>query len=497
MSDINNKEKEAEDKMNLNVEESKKSTPFVLAKILFNQGALLFSNLWKTYINYSKNNKKERKHKEYKEIFDGLGEMPKINFDGDVAANKRYFLEYMTDIGEKFRKAGVVDGEFGQKNYAVVDVIQTRVLQIRAYLEALFRGEFDKANVERKIKEDIYKTANNDCKEYAKHVDEIQEKSTKNFKNFSFLLGFTYLVIALFLIAADIPLAYKLTGDGFRLEFANAILMAVGLALSTIYIKIYYDEFVGAPIEEAVTRFKNLKDVEDSDIKKIKWSWRRKVVIKTMILLLSIVTILVLGIYRFEFYKKTELGNIKSDELQSVLAGDWTQAAFILVTLLFPIIGGVCASLGISNIQNFVESKKTIWKAYWKNKKKLNTLENWQNAIKSYETSKSYLNWCKVQLPKKDFLESKNSSTESIDRANAENKPPDIEEVGDFVKDYTMYFLSCYTHGYERGLTLSNLKKDIITKAIDFRRRMIAQKTAKATLKTTTEELYETLKTQI
>jgi hypothetical protein len=413
----------------------------------------------------------------YRETFDGIGEMPDIKVESDVVSTKKFFLEYMTRIGERFRLAGEVDGTVEQKNYAIMDIIKTRVLQIQAYLESTFRGEYDRADGDVINKQQIFENANVEYDSQKQYASELKDRYRRNYKEFSRSMGWIYLIAAILLVAADYPLALKLTRDGFQLvEWWATPLMSVGLALCTLYIKIYYDEFVGSAVEHSVTRFTGLAGIgERSDISKVKRSWWGKSLIKTLILGLSLGTIITLGFFRFQVYEPVLKAAVSDPSDYSNYVNSLTKAAFIMITLLFPLIGGVCASLGFDRLQNNREDRTIDEKSKKKEETKLRASNDLEDAKKRRRVCLSYLKWCGKNVD--DLVNGNFDDTNS-----------------DFVDDYTLYFLSCYTHGYERGMTLNNLEKDTFTKADEFRKRIIAQKTTKITQTITPEDFYENLK---
>lgn len=416
----------------------------------------------------------------YKAIFVGIGEMPEISLEGDIADNKKYFLGYMSRIGEKFRLAGEVDGIYEQRNYAIYDVIKTRVLQIRAYLESVFQGEFDKADVDVKTKEEIFAKVSEDSDAHMTYAQEIKKKRYKNYKEFSTVLGFIYLIAAVLLIFADVPLAIKLTREGFLLTQSWEVLaMSIGIALCTIYTKIYYDEYIGSSIEQSITRLKGLSHIDydnEDEVKVVKAAYKKRFWVKTFILFFSFATILILGFFRFQiFIFLLSKGGVSESVIQ-VVSSPLTQWAFILITLLFPLIGGVCASLGFERVQNFNENKSIYKEARLKELARVKASKDLEEAKKRRQICSSYLKWCG-----KYFNEPEKLAHDLADNLN-------------FVEDYTLYFISCYAHGYERGMTKKNQKLDIFFKAEEFRKRMIADHTARVTQKISPEEFYENLK---
>jgi len=119
-----------------------------------------------------------------------------------------------------------------------------------------------------------------------------------------------------------------------------------------------------------------------------------------------------------------------------------TTAIFILITLLFPVIGGVCLSLGIGNIHN---------------RRELAYTEKHHAA-----RSKEYLD---ALAEFKKVAENKNICEENLERCNST-----------FVKDFTGFFFCCYLHGYERGVVEPDKSLDFYERVQKLRDRLISTK---------------------
>ena len=165
------------------------------------------------------------------------------------------------------------------------------------------------------------------------------------------------------------------------------------------------------------------------NVKKVKVEWRIRLIIKSIILLLILLTFVILGLFRQEVMIFDMISNKVPVLIQNPITGDnllapqtTTEAlwAFILITLLFPLIGGICASLGLDKVQNALELSKAKWKLRSYDKRIAEALKQLMIAQDEKEKFKSYLEWC--------------TSTEE-----------------DFVVRYSNYFISCYNHGYEKG----------------------------------------------
>lgn len=206
-----------------------------------------------------------------------------------------------------------------------------------------------------------------------------------------------YTVIFLIIFMADIPLAVETirriypTYMGERPfsfqsigEHWEAFLTAVGLASSSIYIKIWYDEFVGKKYGHAVIsnkKFLELFSAEDSngalteeEKRKIKNHERYIKIIKSIILLFTLTVITVLGIFR-------KYAWMKSQGIISTIPRDILSVAFVFITLLFSIISGICLSIALNAWTNYNRLRRckhetnVLEKDYLKESKELAALQ--------------------------------------------------------------------------------------------------------------------------
>ncbi len=423
---------------------------------------------------------------DHEKQFEGIGRIYKINIIDDISNTKKQFLESITEIGSDFRKLGVLDGALEQKTNSIYDIVRTRVSHIRAYIDAVFQGEKDSTETEFTTKKKIFENSENDYKSQIEYTKSLKGSYRWNYKNFSLAMGVIYIIVAILLVFADIPLSYLLTKEAFALEeLWQTVLMSIGIALCTIYVKIYYDEYFAFPMEKSVSQFKsvNLKGIDDDEveIKQVKKVWKRRFTAKTIMLIFSMLTIVCLGIVRYNFFiaekvvVKTETSptpsgldfsnrvqpdnsSSNSEQLNSAYKHWSTPLAFILITLLFPMIGGVCASLGSDKIQNYKELVQTDKNCENKREIYLQALKELNEVEKRLKNWESYLKWS--------------------------------DEKGTFVKEYTSYFIACYVHGYERGILQANLGKDLFNKAEEMRRKLMARQIFSVTKSISSNDLY-------
>jgi hypothetical protein len=217
-------------------------------------------------------------------------------------------------------------------------------------------------------------------------------------KSHSLLLFAIYSVVAIALIIADMPLALDLIRKGFDLpgsgyenlfiegQFWSTIagnwetsLTALGVTLCTVYVKIFYDEFVGTPYGNKLMmseKFIEENAIEGSEknLSIVKQEHMFKALIKVIIFLGTLLAILFLAEFRYETAKMYDMENFNATPIK--------HGAFVAITLLFPVIGGICLSYALNNLQNRLRYARS-------ERKYLASKNILLKAVESYTTAKS------------------------------------------------------------------------------------------------------------
>ncbi|MCO6491787.1 MAG: hypothetical protein J5I98_25455 [Phaeodactylibacter sp.] len=408
---------------------------------------------------------------------------------------------------------GRKDGSIGQKQMPR-NFFKTHAEQIRDEVAGHLESQKVKNTVEYKIKKKVFKAKKKIKDEAERYRNEIFTRKELYPRNYSLWLAYFYIIIALLLIIADVPLALKLTQYGFNLYtdngdhsidhfftlqqgclsmdesffkhiwlvFANnweVFILAFGIALCTVYFKIFYDDFVGYPVDKAARQFKILNRFEDfstEDMNAIRWKYYARLAVKVSILVLTLGTIIYLGFFRAEnssamdssttVISESQLkflqqlggpvpeSTIKEEDTASL--DRLSKICFILITILFPVVGGICLSLGIGNFQNRRELEEST----------------------SYYESRN-----------KEYLEALGEYTEVA--KNKEICEKNLERVtkDGFTEEYTDFFYFCYQHGYERGVVEPDKKLDIYERAQKLRDRLVSTKSYDAVKRSINNEL--------
>lgn len=407
--------------------------------------------------------------------------------------------KFIRERGDEFWLMGLNDGIRGVNPTAIDEVAQAHAVTLVEYVRASSEGKLKSFKKDAGVKFKIMRDEEDRYRDAQKHLEDMTHYYHTSPKSFSIFLFRMYLAIAIFLIIADIPLAMILTEKGFDLqsESVASILLTLGIAFCAVYIKIYYDDYIANTLGFYVNQFKKIpgiigdrvrkKSSKDSitigysenteelqhkaekEIKITHVEFWIKFGIKSSILLITLYTIWTLGKFRYQNISNPEreiimeyvnwvMEKMGGDPQQTTReAFNTTLRAFRLITLVFPIIGGVCLSLALSNIQN-IKRLKVAEQLFEKLQVKfLNALKNYNEARRKYEDYQGI-----------------------FDRWNEKASGSSEDEHTSFFKKV---FKSYYTLGFENGMTgpdmtLKNL--DLYGQIEIVRRKIVAKRSQKA-----------------
>lgn len=116
---------------------------------------------------------------------------------------------------------------------------------------------------------------------------------------------------------------------------------------------------------------------------------------------------------------------------------EYSRITFVLLSALFPIIGGVCLAIAIKKLRSF----SLLWKTKKEQKKLRRKLYKTQKELSQFEQDsencKTYINWTTTD---------------------------------EFIKELANFLFACYIHGYEYAYRKHNAGLDIMEKAEEIRR---------------------------
>lgn len=337
-----------------------------------------------------------------------------------------------------------------------------RAADVYVYLKAFYESEAST----RTLKSEAQKTASDESQadhEYARaHRMTLEREYQQHPRKFSWPLGVFYVLSALVLVLADIPLAVSLTADAFDYDMIEgadfalltsdplrffgenwqALLVSTGIAFFAVFIKMYWDEFVGRPLELSVTKFKERPGIEgDEEVELIRRVDRRRFWAKTMVLVLTFFTLVCLGLLRNEIEQERRANEAAfAEAVREPAGGPGVEAAplidvpespfflivFICITIMFPLIGGVAASLGLG----YIEARLAL------------------------RTSRRHER--RTRKARDAAIEEKRQAAYAAKRAAIRN-----DSIGDtYADDLRELFVASYEHGYQTGFLTPTVDGD-------------------------------------
>ncbi len=391
----------------------------------------------------------------WKRLSQIMGRLANLDFALSAITIKQFFLIELKEVGDLFEGSGVEDGKLEINPHLIVDFISYNAKQLQSYISGVFKGKKNAAQTTQLARETTLKAVEKDLENQKKYTEAIEKKYRFDYKDFALFIGILYIIFSLGFLIADFPLSRLIVVQGFEIEAIESWLLTIGITLIGVYFKIWWDEFINPAVEKFITKndpinlegFETLSEEDKNNNKTnilvIKRHRTARVILKTSILLLALGTIGILGYFRYIVYLDTTF-TLANNPIPPALQSFWAIAGFIFISLLFPFLGGICLSIGTDKIQNWKERRKAKRELKEKEREFSRALQAKEEAKKELDVSTEYLNWC--------------TSTQ-------------------FTEDCINLFTSRYNRGYEIGLTKHNLEMDLLAKAENVRKRMLAKNT--------------------
>ena len=388
-------------------------------------------------------------------------------FFGNLAKNfdENAHLQQFITMGESFRKSGYYAGQWGVRENDIAGSAAMQVRITKGLIDEKSQSNQRKLKSQVEILDTIKTNAERDYETKNAYYEKLNRAYQYNHKQFSWLLGCIYGFFAVALVLADIPLALELTKRGFNLKadeesaisdlFAygtdegfffhflkvltvnwEVVLFATGVAFCTIYIKIFYDDYIGVPLENLIKKasespraeYEELKQAETKpdvkpesvpdpqtpgDKKKVSDRFNRlwwvRFSVKLGVLLVLFSTILVLGYFRYSVVSAPSVADISPKVIF---------LTYTLLTLIFPIISGICASLSLSNFHNWAERRKAEKESRMARMAVVKATDEYRMKNEEFERNSGFIKWLDDE---------------------------------DTIKKLTDYLIRCYESGYKFG----------------------------------------------
>lgn len=247
-------------------------------------------------------------------------------------------------------------------------------------------------------------------------TEELREKRTSKAPSYSLIAGLIFLAAGISFIAGDLIISHEIVAYALNIRNSNeAWAFAIGLAMLSILLKPAYDRLVEGPYQKNETPKAR----------------SRYAGFKLVLSIFTIVTLIILGWFRYEAYRTDKLKeainkSVKNLQLNAVdpLTGapvnspeltnkieealrnsdqlnldlvnsPWALLSFVLSGVLFAIAGAVSLGMALPVLQGFwyrwLQIDPKLWRLKRRRKRILKQMAPLQEAITAHLTQKSIL----------------------------------------------------------------------------------------------------------
>lgn len=236
---------------------------------------------------------------------------------------------------------------------------------LQGYLLAISQASRESDRIKKDLIANEYETAS------------TQERRERASSKYSLMAGILYLVAGVSFLAGDLIISHEIVAYALNIrDNVEAWAFAFGLAMLSVLLKPAYERLIEAPYVE-----------NGSERSRKVYAW-----FKGALVLFSLVTLFILGWFRYEAYKTDKLKeavnkNIKSLQLQqatdltttpnnlqnqtsliekidqelkkidglnqNLVTSNWALASFVLSGILFAIAGAVCLGIAFPVLQSY------------------------------------------------------------------------------------------------------------------------------------------------
>lgn len=341
----------------------------------------------------------------------------------EVEQDFLFSVKFMAD-------AGYADGISGVKtarNNEITIIARSRAARLFKLASAVLKGKHAAAITKVNAKQRLMNRYEQQDVQQHQYFEELQYYRRHHSRRFNFFWSFFCIFIGLALIAADFPLSQKLLQIGFDFNHpADSALTAFGISLCSVFIKIYYDNHInlkyGGAAIMGLRYNKMLRELSPENQGNLQEEFRRtdrvdhqkKKIWHNAVLLLTIGGIIVLGFFRVSAAQVEGFDVSKTFPTTYLLT-------FIFLTLIFPLISGICLSIGFTGFQNLYQYSSTKKACRQTEEKFIQSLQDFISAQKEQEDVKSEMDkWSEDNASEsyKDILLSYYDYTYKLGAAN-------------------------------------------------------------------------------
>ncbi|MCF0053643.1 hypothetical protein LXM25_26465 [Dyadobacter sp. LJ53] len=279
-------------------------------------------------------------------------------------------------------------------------------------------------------------------------TEELREKRTSKAPSYSLIAGLIFLAAGISFIAGDLIISHEIVAYALNIRNSNeAWAFAIGLAMLSILLKPAYDRLVEEPYHRNETPKAR----------------SRYAGFKLVLSIFAIVTLIILGWFRYEAYRTDKLKeainkSVKNLQLNAVdpLTGapinspeltnkieealrnsdqlnldlvnsPWALLSFVLSGVLFAVAGAVSLGMALPVLQGFwyrwLQIDPKLWRLRRRRKRILRQMEPLQEALTAHLTQKSILENDIAVMPALEELKQEESQIKAeIENLEAERR---------------------------------------------------------------------------
>ncbi|MBB5395066.1 hypothetical protein [Mucilaginibacter sp. AK015] len=320
----------------------------------------------------SKDNNKSVEPAEAEKTEDALHEelRQKLNNIMAIGGSENELIEnvqaHILGSGEYYQSIGKMHGRIGARDFQMLKTARTYANLITERVVSSLKGRIaalnllisDKGTELQKLREQEA-----GCLEKLSELTDLRHHDHKQFNRFN---ARVYLTAALLMILADIAVSVNLVaffGIGHQAPDASfkqklgdpeLMLFSFGIALCTVFVKIFYDEYINSKLGHMQQHVREMA-AEKANIGLLVAELALKFLVKACILIALLWLLYNLAEYRtyFTLYSslKTKVAKMALDPRTRDVA-DVLLKSFVGITVIVPVISGIALSVALKIIAN-------------------------------------------------------------------------------------------------------------------------------------------------
>jgi hypothetical protein len=289
-----------------------------------------------------------------------------LDVDPDKLTNAIYSFQFYEST--QFIAAGYADGVKGAKDNNIKSSAGAKANFIYEHTTSILSGRIKGIQSQLELKNKQIKRVDEEIDDETKFNHKINTLKKKEHRHFSLPIAIFYIIVGVSMMFADFPISLGISRDfinlpiDFDFSFVNEVktpeilLFSLGITFLSIYFKILYDEYINKSI------------IKDED--------ERPLVGRSLAMagVRLLVQLLILGGLIYLLYNIGSLRNALNplsikvqksykDFVEIRWVFNYKLVSFIGMTILLPLLSGICFSVGltiVSNVKNLKSSNKSL-----------------------------------------------------------------------------------------------------------------------------------------